>query len=319
MTNREVIAMFTWKKYVYEIYKEKSFSKAAQNLYISQPSLSARIKKIEEKIGTPLFDRSTSPLRLTEVGEAYIKAAEDISQIEQQMENYINDLNTLKSGHLSIGASNLFAAYVLPPIITKYKKIFPDINIQMTEFNTVQLEELLGNNTLDLVFDNNHYDNILYDKGLFNEESILLAVPRSFPVPEPLTQYQLSLEDIHKHRYLQSDCPCVPLNYFSSCPFIMLTPGNDTRIRGDKMCKEAGFRPNIVLELHQQATAYMAASTQMGATFISDILVSRLPLIEKLVYYKLSGEIARRQVYFYYKKHKYQTRAMEEFIRMIHS
>lgn len=50
--------MFVWKKYVYEVYKERSFTKAAQNLYISQPSLSARIKKIEEIIGEPLFDRS---------------------------------------------------------------------------------------------------------------------------------------------------------------------------------------------------------------------------------------------------------------------
>ncbi len=105
--------MFTWKKYVYEVYKEKKLLKAAQNLYISQPSLSARIKKIEQRLGSPLFDRSTMPIRLTEVGEAYIKAAEEISQIEQQMENYINNLNTLRSGHLSMGGSNLFAAYVL--------------------------------------------------------------------------------------------------------------------------------------------------------------------------------------------------------------
>ena len=310
--------MFTWKRYVYEIYKERSFSKAAQNLYISQPSLSARIKKIEEKIGSPLFDRSTSPLRLTEVGEAYIKAAEEILQIEQQMENYINDLNTLKSGHLSIGASNLFAAYALPPIITEFKQKFPDIHIQLTEFNTDQLDELLGNNTLDLVFDNNHYDNILYDKGLYNEECILLAVPRTFSINDNLKEYQLSPEDIQEHTYLTSECVPVPLNYFSETPFILLTSGNDTRTRGEKLCREAGFRPRIILELNQQSTAYMAAATQMGATFISDILVSRLPSFENLVYYKLGGDTARRQVFFYYKKHKYKTRTMEEFMRMIH-
>ena len=71
--------MFRWKHYVYEIYKEKSFSKAAQNLYISQPSLSARLKKIEDKIGAPIFDRSTSPIRLTEIGQAYIDATKNIS------------------------------------------------------------------------------------------------------------------------------------------------------------------------------------------------------------------------------------------------
>ena len=75
--------MFTAKKYIYEVYREKSFSKAAQNLYISQPSLSARIKKAEETIGFPIFDRSTSPLQLTEVGEVYIKAVEEIFRIEQ--------------------------------------------------------------------------------------------------------------------------------------------------------------------------------------------------------------------------------------------
>ena len=79
--------MFVWKKYVYEVYKERSFTKAAQNLYISQPSLSARIKKIEEIIGEPLFDRSTTPLQLTEVGKVYIEAAEEITQIEQRLKD----------------------------------------------------------------------------------------------------------------------------------------------------------------------------------------------------------------------------------------
>lgn len=309
--------MFTWKKYVYEIYKEKSFSKAAQNLYISQPSLSARIKKIEQQIGAPIFDRSTTPLRMTEVGEAYISASEKIFQIEQDMENYINDLNTLKSGSITIGASNLFAAYILPPIITKFKQCFPDINIRLTEGNTTQLEELLCNNTLDMVFDNNHYDNILYDKGLYNEEAILLAVPGSFSVNEEVKEYQLTPQDLQNKTYFSPECPVVPLAAFSQIPFIMLTPGNDTRIRGDKLCREAGFQPDIVLEFNQQATAYMAATTQMGATFSSDILVSRQPSFDNLVYYKLEGEAARRKVYFYYKKHKFKTRAMEEFIRMM--
>ena len=102
--------MFTWKKYVYEVYRERSFTKAAQNLYISQPSLSARIRKIEESIGVPLFDRSTSPLQLTEAGKVYIEAAEEIFKIEQRVENDMNHLNNLETGHLSLGGSNLFSA-----------------------------------------------------------------------------------------------------------------------------------------------------------------------------------------------------------------
>ncbi len=311
--------MFTWKKYIYEVYLEKSFSKAAQNLFISQPSLSARVKKVEERIGFPLFDRSTSPLQLTEVGKVYIEASEEIFKIEQRVENYINNLSTLKTGSLSIGASNLFAAYVLPPLITGFKQKFPDIHIQITEGNTTQLESMLSNNSLDFVIDNYHYDSTLYNKELYCKENILLAVPKNLPVNDTFREYSLSYESIRNKSYLSPSYPSVPLEAFSALPFIMLTPGNDTRIRGDRLCREAGFHPNIILELNQQSTAYMAASTQLGATFISDILVSQLPSFENLAYYKLQGDSANRKVFFYYKNHKYKTKAMEEFLSMMHA
>ena len=304
--------MFKGKKYVYEVYREKSFSKAAQNLYISQPSLSARIKQIEEQIGEPLFDRSTNPLQLTEIGKVYIEAAEEIFKIEQRVENYINNLT-----HLSIGASNLFAAYVVPQLFTQFKQKFPDIHIQITEGHTSQLEAMLSNNSVDFVIDNYRYDNTLYNKQLYCRENILLAVPKHFSVHDELTEYQLSYNNVKSKSYLTPASPAVPLHAFSGLPFIMLMPGNDTRLRGDRLCRNAGFHPNIILEFNQQSTAYMAASTQLGATFISDILVSQLPSFENLVYYKLDGEDARRDVYFYYKNHKYKTRVMEEFLSMM--
>ena len=310
--------MFVWKKYVYEVYKERSFTKAAQNLYISQPSLSARIKKIEEMIGEPLFDRSTTPLQLTEVGKVYIEAAEEITQIEQRVENYINDLAGLKTGNLAVGASTLFAAYVVPSLITQFNQKFPDVHIQLIEGNTAELEEMLGSNALDFVIDNYHYDSILYNKELYCEENILLAVPKHFSVNEELGMYQLSYKNIKNKNYLSRKYPAVPLERFADLPFIMLTQGNDTRTRGDRLCRNVGFKPNIVLEFNQQSTAYMASSTQLGATFISDILVSQLPTFENLVYYKLDGEEAKRKVFFYYKTHKYKTRVMEEFVRMMH-
>ena len=310
--------MFVWKKYVYEVYKERSFTKAAQNLYISQPSLSARIKKIEEIIGEPLFDRSTTPLQLTEVGKVYIEAAEEITQIEQRVENYINDLAGLKTGNLAVGASTLFAAYVVPSLITQFNQKFRDVHIQLIEGNTAELEEMLGSNALDFVIDNYHYDSILYNKELYCEENILLAVPKHFAVNEELGMYQLSYKNIKNKNYLNQKYPAVPLGRFADLPFIMLTQGNDTRTRGDRLCRNVGFKPNIVLEFNQQSTAYMASSTQLGATFISDILVSQLPTFENLVYYKLDGEEAKRKVFFYYKTHKYKTRVMEEFIRMMH-
>ncbi len=309
--------MFRYKNYVYEVYKEKSISKAAANLYISQPSLSARIIKIEEELGMPIFDRSTSPLRLTEFGKVYIKAIEDVDEIEKRVENFIGDMNMLRLGELSLGASNVFAAYALPPMIAAFKNQYPDVTIQLTEGNTETLESLLSTNKVDMVIDNNRYDMGIYDKALYAEERILLAVPKVFGECEAVSRFALDEACIRSKAYMGRNVPAVPLAAFRSVPFIMLTPNNDTRIRGDKMCREAGFQPNIILEVHQQATAYMIATTRMGATFISDSVVEKLPAHEHMAYYKIESLVATRAVYFYFKKHKYKTRVMQKFMDFI--
>ena len=309
--------MFRYKDYIYEVYRERSISKAAAKLYISQPSLSATIIKVEGRLGMPIFDRSTSPIRLTEFGEIYIKAVEDIYEIERGVENAISDINNLCIGELSIGASNVFAAYALPPIISEFKKKYPDVKVKLIEENTEMLESMLSLNKVDMVIDNNRYDGGVYDKALYGEERILLAVPKIFEVCESVKEFALDEECIRSKKYRDADCPSAPLSAFSTVPFVMLTPNNDTRIRSDKMCKEAGFRPNIVLEVHQQATAYMIATTRMGATFISDAVVDKMPAHDNLSYYKIDSASAQRRVCFYFKKHKYKTRAMQEFMSFI--
>ena len=112
--------MFQGMDYVYEVYKEINFSKAAKNLYISQPSLSAAVKKVETRLGFPIFDRSTTPIQLTEFGKEYIKAIEVIMDVENGFNNFVNDVNELKSGSISIGGTNLFASYILPPLLSGF-------------------------------------------------------------------------------------------------------------------------------------------------------------------------------------------------------
>lgn len=309
--------MFSYKDYVYEVYKEKSISKAASNLYISQPSLSAKIIKIEQELGMPIFDRSTFPLRLTEFGKVYMKAIEEVREIEKKVESCISDINMLRQGELSLGASNVFAAYALPPIIAAFKAKYPDVKIKLTEGNTEVLEALLSENKVDMVIDNNRYDSSVYDRALYAKERILLAVPLKFAECESVRHFALDKACIETKGYQSKDCPAVPLSSFRAVPFVMLTPNNDTRIRGDKMCREAGFRPNIAFEVHQQATAYMIATTKLGATFISDSVVEKMPMYETMAYYKIESESAQREVYFYFKKHKYKTRLMQEFMNFI--
>ena len=104
--------MFRNMEYVYEVYKEKSFTKAAKNLYVTQPCLSALVKKTEQKLGFPIFNRNASPLQLTECGAEYIRYIEKIMTLENEFDNYLNDVRGLKTGHLSIGSNNAFSALV---------------------------------------------------------------------------------------------------------------------------------------------------------------------------------------------------------------
>ena len=309
--------MFRDKEYVYEVWKERSFSKAAARLYISQPSLSAKIKRIEAELGAVIFDRSTSPLRLTEFGEAYLQAIGEVKGIERRIENRINDMNTLHLGAIGIGASNVFAAYVLPPIIARFKTRFPNVQIRLVEGNTATLEELLSSNEIDIVLDNNHYDAELYEKVEYASERILLAVPSDFPACRDAAPYALPPELDERQSQDEEPVDAVPLSLFRKVPFVLLTSGNDTRIRADRLCKEAGFRPNVVLEVNQQATAYMIATTRIGATFVSDTVVRRLPAHRDLTYYNLRGEHASRTISFTVKKHKHKSRAMQEFLKLI--
>lgn len=112
--------MFRGMEYVHAVYQEKSISRAAERLCISQPSLSANIKRIEGKVGYPLFDRSTKPLSLTECGEKYIQSIEKIMAVENEFADYVNDWGDLKTGSLVLGGSSLFASWVLPGLIGRF-------------------------------------------------------------------------------------------------------------------------------------------------------------------------------------------------------
>lgn len=309
--------MFEGKEYVYEVYKEKSFSKAAKNLYISQPSLSATVKRIEKKIGFPIFDRSITPICLTEYGQRYIHAIESIMSTEHDFERYISELKELKIGTLSIGGSNLFTSYVLPPLLSEFTKKYPLIQINIVEDNTSNLESHLLSGNLDFIVDNIALDETLFQQYIYQEEHLLIAVPKEYPINDKLLDYQLSLEQILSKNYLAESVPVVPLEKFVDYPFIFLKPNNDTMKRGVKLCKLHGFTPRVLFELDQQSTAYNIACSGMGICFVSDTLVSKSSYSHNVVYYKLNVEVSKRNISFYSKRNKYITYAMGEFLKII--
>lgn len=308
--------MFSNMRYVYEVYKAGSFSKAAKNLYISQPSLSATVKKTEAKIGMPLFDRSMTPVQLTDCGKKYIEIAERMMDMQEEFSCYVGNLGELRSGHLNVGGTYLFMVFVLPAALQEFHKKYPEVKLQVYEGHTSQLEAMLFSGDLDLVVDNYPMDESVYGKQFFMEEHLLLAVPAAFQSNESAARWALTAADVIGQKHLEEKVEGVPLTLFQEEPFVVLRAHNDTRERVETICRNAGVMPHISLKLDQMLMAYRMSQKGMGISFVSDTVVrSQIP-DPSLVYYKISDPEARRNVYFYYKRNKFFSRSMEEFIKI---
>ena len=292
--------MFQSMRYIYEVYKEMSFSRAAQKLFISQPSLSAAVKKEEERIDAPIFDRSTNPIHLTEVGQEYIRAVERIMDAENSFESYVRDLTELRHGALSIGGTNFFVSYVLPPILSRFTASYPSIHI-----------------TLDLLLDNSELDSLVFDRKVIQEDHLLMAVPVDFASNMEVVPYALTAADIKAGHHLAAERTPVPMHVFRDDPFLLLHERNDTRERAMTICRENHFSPKIRLELDQQITAYNLACYGMGIAFVGDSLIQNVPKAKNLLFYKLENRDSVRQISFYYKKNRYVSRALAAFLEMI--
>lgn len=309
--------MFRGMEYVYEVYKEKSFSKAAENLFISQPSLSANVKRVESKIGYPIFDRSTKPLELTECGMHYITAVEQVMAVQREFSDYINDLGGLKIGSLMLGGSNLFTSWILPPLISRFTERYPKIQVGLTEGLSKNLAQLLQEGKIDLLIDNRKLDPDIFEELIYLEEHLLLAVPRAFEENEELKEFQIPMERIREGTYLDMPIVPVPLWKFEKEPFVIQKHENDTGRRARRICEENGLNPKVAFEMDQQMTSYNITCSGMGISFLGDTLISKVPINHDVVYYKLEGAYSRRDISFYWKKGRYLSKTMEAFLKSL--
>lgn len=129
--------------YIIVIAEEKSFSKAAKKLFISQPALSQYVSTIENELNMKIFDRNKYPIKLTVAGEVFIKNAKELLNLKAKMIRDINSSTKVFSGTLKIGISPFRSPYILPNILSQMKKLYPDIKLFIVEKYAKELEKLL--------------------------------------------------------------------------------------------------------------------------------------------------------------------------------
>lgn len=311
--------IFSKKDLIYTIYEERSFSKAAQKLFIAQPSLSLTVKKLEDQLGMPLFDRTTKPIGMTEAGMEYIRAVEQLRSVEESFENYIRKVNQMEAGSLGLGSNQLLSSLILPRYIDRFVQSYPNIHLTLLDANSTTLENELNSGRLDLVIDNHILPAELFEQQQITSECLLLAVPEQWPENKKAAGYQLRYQDILDGKHRDPHQKHVPLSIFESVPFILMNRNNDTRTQTDAIFQQEHFDPKVLFEMDRLATLYTYIEMGTAASIVSDTLVYGLRRRDhsRICFYTLPGKHAWRDLYLSYRKNKHRSLAMLRFMELI--
>ena len=299
--------------YVYAVYQERSFTRAAQKLYVSQPAISAMVKTVEKQGGMPLFDRSTSPLTLTAAGEYYIQQAERIRQIEQESRDYFRQISRKSEAHVRICGAAIYQAYVFPSIIAAFLKQYPEVNVSWIEERSGLVQKLLTRE-VDLFPEVNNYLSKEVDGIAWKNEELVLVVPRDLPINEGMEAYRFTPAENRAGKHRQPDALPVDLCHFSEMKYALMDEENDTYQRAVSICANAGFVPTALrLKPSQMLTAYQLAAQSGAATFVSDTLVAHADINYPFYLYKLGDPAAQRQQFLYFRRGKDNSAAVGLF------
>ncbi|MFD1416618.1 LysR family transcriptional regulator [Oceanobacillus jeddahense] len=282
-------------EYFMIVCKEMHFTRAAEKLNLSQPTLSEQIKRLEEEVGIPLFDRIGKKIALTEAGKILLKHSQSVFFEIEQAEAAIRDLNELQRGKLAIGSLLTCVNYLLPPAIIKFKQSYPNVKLSVHGLKTDDIKNGLLENELDLGItflpvEEKEFASV----PLFTEE-LTLAVPSGHPIA--------SLKEIDMEKLKNISAILLPESYF-------------LRQLIDRYCTEMGFSLQPILEMTTLESLLRMVSEGVGVTILPEPYLDSLDHSE-VVKVKLINPTPQREIGFIYRKNKFICATTQTFMGQI--
>ncbi len=143
--------MFDFRLKVFNtVARRLSFTKAAEELHITQPAVTKHIKELENQFDLAFFDRRGNKVQLSPAGEVLLKHSEEIKEIYRQIEFDLNQLNQTFKGVLHIGSSTSITQYILPPLLARFHKIHQHVRVELFSGNSEQIEQALLNKKIEV-------------------------------------------------------------------------------------------------------------------------------------------------------------------------
>lgn len=256
------------------VVEEKSFTKAADRLYQTQPALSIQIKNLENILEVKLIERREKEILLTDAGNIFYPEAKKMLENYMRTIEALTELKGLHRGSLSIGASTLPGEYILPEIVGKFKNIYPDINVELKIADTGKVIEDLKNREVQIGF-----------LGIFPDE------PKFYIQKFREDQLQLVVSPEHEKNFQWSKFPIDSL--------ILREHGSGTRKIIEEHLKKSLNLTKIIpkMEVGSTRAVINMVAAGLGISYISEWAVQEAILLGKLKIAPYPESIIKRTLY----------------------
>ena len=300
---------FSSMDYFIMVARERSFTRAAERLHITQQTLSAHIAGLEKELGTKLLVRSI-PLELTYVGEVFLQYALDLQRRVTSLEREFQDIADNQRGLLRIGVTYTRGDVIMPSLLIRFQERYPNITIRTVGSQYTNLFSQLENGEIDLAISPFSSGTPSIEIQNFYEEELVLLVPKTILKSlgiVPGTEAFARLE--------QGD-----LSPLQKCPFLMFSDREFNGMMGNSLLRKFGVVPASRMEFLNNGvhTQLLLAAMGVGACFSAQnaMQVTLLPEQQERLQVVHLGEEAKYWVRFGYLKENYRWSVIEDFIHM---
>ncbi|MDP5275134.1 LysR family transcriptional regulator [Chengkuizengella axinellae] len=278
------------------VVEKKNFSRAAEELHMTQPAVSQYIQSLEQQIGTRLLERSNKFVRLNMAGEIVYHHAKEILSHYTRMQYLVDDLMNKASGDLFIGASYSFGEYVLPGMISDLLENYPLIKPSITIRNSKRIVDLVVNNELEIGI----------VEGEFNQQSLNIE-----PFADDLMYVTMSAN----HRFANQSI--VTKEELEAETWIVREEGSGTREATDKMFDRLQLNPQHKMEFGSTQVIKESVESGIGISLLSKWAIQRELSSGTLRLVEYEGLPVRRKFSIVTRTVPFQTKAMELFLKML--
>ena len=284
-----------------QIADSGSFSKAAKELYLTQPTISAHISSLEKELNTRLFVRNTKDVRLSDSGNILYEYAKQMIALQKKIEDTFVVREEKGQQCITIAASTIPAQYLLPGILASYNEKYPNQQFKIVESDSTKVVEQVVNHTVDIGFTGTVIDKRLCKYIPFYQDELVVITPNT-------DKYRGFAEEKQDAKWIVNEA------------LIMREEGSGTRKEAEKQLKKIGIYPtklNVIASMENTEAIKRAVANGMGISLISKLAAEDEIQKGKLLAFPISADDMRRDINVIYNRNLQLSRSSERFIKVV--